>query len=236
MEKLRLAVIYFVDSNRKPIGIGFFVGPRVAISAAHTFTESVKVGTKRNGYFGKPHAGRTCKLVVNLIDRENDFIIFSIQSEEEDAEAYLEPAPVGQDPGVECILAAYQLGIHHELDELGKEPSLGVFSGAIIKAHERHFVYSAPSFAGNSGGAIILRGGQAIGMHIMTVNQAHELQRLKSLDEDEATTDDIVQHVNSVEKSVASLVEPLSSGALGLSISSVMGAYRSNQESKRSAS
>ena len=234
MEKLRLAIIYFVDSNQKPIGTGFFVSPRVAISAAHTFTQSVKVGTKRTGYFGKPHAGRTCQLVVDLIDRENDFIIFAIQGE--NAPQYLEPAPVGLDPGDECILVAYQLGLHHELEELGKEPSVGVFKGEITKAHERHFVYSAPSFAGDSGGAIILRGGQASGMHIMTVNQAHELQRLQSLDEDEATTGDIVQHVKSVEKSVASLIESLSSGALGLSISSVMAAHRSNQESKRSAS
>ena len=234
MEKLRLAIIYFVDSNRKPIGTGFFVSPRVAISAAHTFTQSVKVGTKRTGYFGKPHAGRTCQLVVDLIDRENDFIIFAIQGE--NAPQYLEPAPVGLDPGDECILVAYQLGLHHELEELGKEPSVGVFKGEITKAHERHFVYSAPSFAGDSGGAIILRGGQASGMHIMTVNQALELQRLQSLDEDEATTRDIVQHVKSVEKSVASLIESLSSGALGLSISSVMAAHRSNQKSKRSAS
>jgi hypothetical protein len=57
LEKLALAVIYFVDSKRKPIGTGFFVGPRVAISAAHTFTENPdKVGTTRTGYFGKPHA------------------------------------------------------------------------------------------------------------------------------------------------------------------------------------
>ena len=229
-------MIYFVDGNKKPIGTGFFVSPRVAISAAHTFTESVKIGTERTGYFGKPHVGRSCQLVVDLIDREHDFIIFVLKEGAGDAPEYLDPAPAGLDPGDECILVAYQLGIHHELEELGKEPSVGVFPGAITKAHERHFVCSAPSFAGDSGGAIILRGGQASGMHIMTVNQALELQRLKSLDEDEATTGDIVQHVNSVEKSVASLIESLSSGALGLSISSVMAAYQSNPETKRSAS
>jgi hypothetical protein len=191
----------------------------------------VTVGTKRTGYFGKPHTGKTCKLVVDLIDRGTDFIIFAIQGE--DAPKYLAPAPGDLEPGDECILVAYQLGIHDELEELGKEPSVGVFQGAITKAHERHFVYSAQSFAGDSGGAIILRGGQAIGMHIMTVNQARELQRLTSLDEDEATTGDIVRHVNSVEKSVASLIESLSSGALGLSVSSVMAAHPSNHKSKR---
>ena len=66
MDKLRLAVFYFKDSKKNPIGTGFFVSPKVAISAAHIFDESVKVGTKRTGYFGKPHAGRTCKLVVDF--------------------------------------------------------------------------------------------------------------------------------------------------------------------------
>jgi hypothetical protein len=116
-------------STKSQLAQVFVVGPRVAISAAHTFTKSVKVGTKRTGYFGKPHAGRTCKLVVDLIDRENDFIIFAIEGE--DAPKYLEPAPVGLDPGDECILVAYQLGMHDELEELGKEPSVGVFLGAI---------------------------------------------------------------------------------------------------------
>ena len=57
--------------------------------------------------------------------------------------------------------------------------------------------------------------------------------RAKRLDEDKATTGDIVRHVQSVEKSVASLIESLASGAVGLSVSSVMAAHPSNQGSKR---
>ena len=235
-EKLSLAVFYFVDGKKSPIGTGYFVDPRVAISAAHTFRESVKVGTTRTGYFGKPHNGKTCKLVVNLIDRVSDFIIFVLQKGAEEASAYLEPAPVGLEFGDQCILVAYQIGIHQELPELGKEPSVGVFQGAVIKGHDRHFVYSAPSFAGDSGGAIILRGGLAVGMHTMTVNQAKELRKLKELDVETAISGDIVQHVHSVEESVASLVESLNSGSLGISVSYIMAAYQSDQHSKRKAS
>jgi Trypsin len=243
-EKLSLAVIYFVDGDQKPIGTGYFVAPKVAISAAHTFKKDgkkmVKIGTTRTGYFGKPHHGKTCQVVVALIDWENDFVVFVLREGAEKAAAnlepaYLEPAPVRLDAGDECILVAYQIGIHEELPELGKEPSVGVFPGAITKAHDRHFVYSAPSFAGDSGGAIILRGGQAVGMHIMTVNQAIELRKLKELEQETATTSDIVQHVNSVEESVGSLIASLNSGSLGISISSVMEAYESNQDSKRKA-
>ena len=235
LEKLRLAVFYFVDGEGNPIGTGYFVAPRVAISAAHNFENSETIGTKITGYFGEPHHGKSCKLVVDLIDWKTDFIIFTLEGEEH-SPAYLEQAPMPLNPGDQCILVAYQLGIHDELKELGKEPSVGVFPAAVVKARERHFVYSAPSFAGDSGGAIILRGGQACGMHLMTVNEATELQRVNSLDENEATTGDIVQHVNSVQKSVASLIASLASGGLALSISSIMEAYSSNQESKRNAS
>jgi len=233
LDKLKSAVVYFVDKSRKPIGTGFFVSPNIAISAAHTFIESTKVGTKRTGYFGKPHIGRTCQLVVDFIDWTNDFIVF-VTPDGREATEYLAPASVSLEAGDECILVAYQIGIHDELKELGKEPSVGVFQGAITKAHNRHFVYSAPSFAGDSGGAIILRGGQAIGMHIMTVNQASELQRLASLNTEEVTTGDLADHVNSIEESVGSLIQSLSSGALGLSISAIMAAYQSEPKRKGS--
>ena len=59
LETLRGAVFYVVDSNRKPIGTGFFVSPTLAVSATHTFPDSIKVGTKRTGYFGKPNSGKT---------------------------------------------------------------------------------------------------------------------------------------------------------------------------------
>lgn len=232
LNKLRSALFYFVDGTRKPIGTGFFISPTVAVSAAHIFTESTKVGATRTVLFGKPLTGKTCKLRVNYIDRENDFIIFVIEHKEDQATEYLDIALESLDTGDQCILAAFQFGIHDEFPELGKEPSVGIFLGVVAKAHARHFAYSAPSFAGDSGGAIIFRNGKAVGMHVMTVNQAHELRRLKSLDED-PNTGELIAHVNSVEKSVNSLIESLSSGALGISISCVMTALHNLGGSKR---
>ena len=231
LETLRGAVFYVIDTNRKPIGTGFFVSPTLAVSAAHTFPDSMKVGTKRTGYFGKPNSGKTCRLVVDIIDKANDFVIFEIEAGTEEATKYLDPAPVSLDAGDEVILVAYQIGIHEELKELGKVPSIGVFPAAVAKAHDRHFAYIAPSFAGDSGGAIIFRGGQAAGMHIMTVNQALELKRLGSLDE-HAATGEVAAHVDSVEQSVNSIIESLSSGALAISVSAIMAAHAS-KDSKR---
>lgn len=231
LETLRGAVFYVIDTNRKPIGTGFFVSPTLAVSAAHIFPDAMVVGTKRTGYFGKPNNGKTCRLVVDFIDKANDFVVFEIEAGTEEATKYLDPAPVSLDAGDEVILVAYQIGIHEELKELGKEPSIGVFRAAVAKAHDRHFAYSAPSFAGDSGGAIIFRGGQATGMHIMTVNQALELKRIGSLDE-HATTGEVEAHVDSVEQSVNSIIESLSSGALAISVSAIMAAHAS-KDSKR---
>jgi hypothetical protein len=95
-EKLSLAVIYFVDGDQKPIGTGYFIAPKVAISAAHTFQKNEKklvtIGTMRTNYFGKPHHGKTCQLVVALIDWENDFVVFVLWEGAEKVAAYLEPA------------------------------------------------------------------------------------------------------------------------------------------------
>jgi hypothetical protein len=41
-EKLSLAVIHFIDGDQKPIGTGYFIAPKVAISAAHTFQKRKK--------------------------------------------------------------------------------------------------------------------------------------------------------------------------------------------------
>ena len=71
-------------------------------------------------------------------------------------------------------------------------------------------------------------------MHITTVNQALELQRLRSLDADRATVGEISEYITSVEESVGFFIESLSSGALGLSISSIMAAYQSGSKRKSS--
>lgn len=234
-EKLKLSVFYFIDKARKPIGTGFFVSSNIAVSSAHTFSKTTKVGAKRTGYFGRPNEGKKCQLIVDFIDWENDFIVFVAQSGHQ-SPSYLTPTSESLQLGDECILVAYQIGLHNDLEELGKEPTAGVFLGAITKRHERHFVYSCPSFAGDSGGAIILHDGEVFGIHIMTVNEANELQRLKSLEtgaDDEDNLDmkmkELTKHVISVEKSVNSLVDSLNSGALGLSISAIMAAYESQK-------
>ena len=183
-----------------------------------------------------PNAKLNCSLVVDFIDRPNDVIVFKIQEGAEDSAAYLDPAVDIPEISDECVMLAYQIGIHEEVKEMGKELSVGAFQGSVVKTHERHFVYSCPSFAGDSGGAIIFSGGQVFGMHIETVNQALERRRLGSLDEEAATSQELAQRAAAVEQSVDSLIASLSSGAIGISMTAIMAAYRESVRKKRRGS
>ena len=134
---------------------------------------------------------------------------------------FLDPSHISLAPGVSCVLVAFQIGLHDDLKDLDDKLSVGVFPASIAKAHDRHFVYLAPSFAGDSGGAIILRNGSASGIHIETVNQVRERLRVDSL-KDDAQTGENISYLRDVEASVDSLTSALSSGALGISVSTVM--------------
>lgn len=99
------------------------------------------------------------------------------------------------------------------MKDLDPDLSIGVFKGEIAKLYPRHFVYQCPSFAGDSGGAIVLRDGRAVGIHQETVIQARE--RIKQADLD------VDARLESVEASVDELIRSLSSGSIGLQLSAI---------------
>lgn len=75
---------------------------------------------------------------------------------------FLEISRVPLQPGKNCILAAFQIGIQQDMKDLDPDLSVGVFKGEISKLYPRHFVYQCPSFAGDSGGAVVLRDGKLL--------------------------------------------------------------------------
>lgn len=191
----------------------------------HRLSPDYEEGTKVTGYFGRPHADQSCDFMLDFIDRANDFAVLVLEADKARCDTFLNPSHISLAPGISCVLVAFQIGLHNDLKDLDDKLSVGVFPASIAKAHDRHFVYLAPSFAGDSGGAIILQNGTAIGIHIETVNQARERLRVDSLQDDAQTEDIIISHLKDVEASVDSLTSALSSGALGISVSSIMAAY-----------
>ena len=106
------------------------------------------------------------------------------------------------------------IGIQDDLKNLDPNLSVGVFKGEISKLYPRHFVYQCPSFAGDSGGAVVLKNGRVVGIHQETVIQARErIQRRVALDTD--------SRLESVDASVDELLGSLSSGSIGLQLNAI---------------
>lgn len=226
-EKLTASVFFLRDAKGTAIGTGYILSSDIALTVAHNFPDGTAEGTEVLGCFGRPHQNKTCEFRVDLIDFNFDVCVLARHGGEPFS-VFLNPSLESLVPGKECILAAFQIGLQEDLNDLDTQHSVGIFRGNISKAHPRHFVYDCPTFAGDSGGAIIFYNGNAFGVHVETVNQARERRRLQSL-EDNKSTKNIVAHLEEVEASVDSLISSLSSGALGISVSSILAEYESRK-------
>lgn len=133
-------------------------------------------------YFGKPNEKVIHKLRITVVNIRLDYCALEIVGEG----IFLDFLEISTDPlqtGKQCILAAFQIGIQDDLQYLDPSLSVGVFRGEIAKLYPRHFVYQCPTFAGDSGGAVVLKNGRVIGIHRETVIQAQErIQHGEDLD------------------------------------------------------
>ena len=241
-DKLTASVFFLVDGENNPIGTGFLVDSGLAVTVAHNFKDEkgrqfAQEGTEVDGHFGRPHLKQVVKLKVEFLDFVNDVCVLSGGP----FVNFLSPVLETLKAGTKCILAAFQIGLHKDVAHLDTSLSLGVFKGAVSKAHARHFVYDCPSFSGDSGGALILSNGNVVGIHVETVNEARERLRLQDVDSDiesikelNRRVQDVQARVEDVAKSVNSLTDSLSSGAIGISISSVLATYHSAEAKKSS--
>lgn len=212
-EKLTKAVCFFRDQGNSPIGTGFAISPTIVYSVAHNFLNP-SVGKEVICIFGKPNQHIIRRLKISRVDIRMDYCILDIVTGEMDLPDCLEVSNAPLEPGKNCILAAFQIGIQQDLKDLDPDVSVGVFKGEIAKLYPHHFVYQCPSFAGDSGGAIVLRDGRAVGIHQETVIQAQErIQHGEDLDAD--------ARLESVEASVEELIRSFSSGSIGLQLSAI---------------
>ena len=214
-EKLTAAVCFFSDeeNKNKPIGAGFAISETTVYSVAHNFPESA-VGMEMSCHFGKPNQHLVRRLRISEVDHRLDYCVLRTLSGEATLPNFLEISTAPLQSGRNCILAAFQIGIQNDLNYLDPHLSVGIFKGEISKLYPRHFVYQCPSFAGDSGGAVVLRGGKVIGIHQETVIQARErIQHGVDLDVD--------ARLESVEASIDELLRSLSGGSIGLQLMAI---------------
>lgn len=212
-EKPTSAVCFFQHDDDSPIGTGFAVSTDTIFNAAHNFPNPT-AGNQVLCHFGKQHQQVTRRLEISHVNENLDYCILTICDGEPDLPGHLVVAGTTLKVGKTCILAAFQIGIQQDLKDLDPELSVGIFKGEIAKLYPRHFVYQCPTFADDSGGAIVLRNGMVVGIHQETVNQAGE--RLA-----QAEFRDSSSRSDSIEESLEQLTMSFSSGSVGLRISAI---------------
>lgn len=214
-ENLEKSVFFLTDDGRasgKALGVGFCVGNKnKAITSYHNLT-TPQVGTRVRGFFGAPYIGQFLDMEITYESATLDFVVLQIISSSFPHKS-LPVCKIIPTRGTDCILVAFQISLVEQLiPDITTHHSVGVYRGAVVRVHNQHFAYDAPSFSGDSGGAVIVQGGQVIGMHIETINQAREhVQRASST---------VNGHLNDVEASVDSLTQGLSSGCIALKAAS----------------
>lgn len=211
LARLKASVFLLTDNNRQdgnPIGVGFCIGHnKKAVTARHNLPANVRLGSRIRGFFGPPHTGNSLTMEITYLSVPLDLIILTIEHATF-AHQSLEIDPIGPEEGDECVLAAFQISLVQQLQpDVANAHAVGICRASIMRIHQRHLVYECPSFAGDSGGALIFSDGVVIGMHIETVNQA--LERL-------GRTNSISDRLDDVERSVDSMIQGLSSGNIGV--------------------
>ncbi|PRP75691.1 hypothetical protein PROFUN_15399 [Planoprotostelium fungivorum] len=176
IELIKKSVFYFSE-NGSPIGVGFCVENQdTAVSAAHLWKVNnqpiIKCGDVVTGYFAPPYDGETIELRVDAVDFRLDVIKFQVIRRSSTAtEAFLPVHHRVLEFGTQCVLVAFQIGMEREMKDINPNTTMGIVEGSVWKIHPRHLSYSCPSFDGDSGGALILRSGEVVGIHVESISQ-----------------------------------------------------------------
>jgi hypothetical protein len=181
-----------------PIGVCFFVSKQCAVTCCHNVTQ------KRLRSFGWCRSN-SIVLRLRLVFKSKDDDYAMLELEQGDAPAFLEPTDDKPEIGAQFILASYSIGIMEHIEEEFKL-SITVSSAQINKVSANHVIYQAPTYAGDSGSALVLRGGKVFGIHLASVNQASERLRVQG---DKA-------RMTAAEDSIDHLIRGTAQGAVGL--------------------
>jgi V8-like Glu-specific endopeptidase len=187
-----------VTESFHPIGVCFFVSKHRAVTCCHNVT------LKRLRSFVWCRSNSDV-LRLRLVFKSNDDDYAILDLEQGDAPAFLEPTDDKPEIGAQFILASYSIGImEHIKDEF--KLSISVSSAQINKVSANHVVYQAPTYAGDSGSALVLLGGKVFGIHLASVNQANERLRVQGAKE----------RMTAAEASIDQLIQGTAQGAVGL--------------------
>ena len=191
-------------SGGEPVGIGVLCGSAgSAVTACHNLRGAVTGSLVYGKVFpsaGENSAPVPLTLKIVHLNPELDYAILHVvkpRAYPHFLTCYTGPLG-GVTGGAALALCAFQQTIQEDLDEQFSS-GLGVMSanGVRLSPHARHLLYSCITYAGDSGGALLMHDGELVGVHLDFVNALREgLARKASVDE----------RLSGVEGSLAALV------------------------------
>jgi hypothetical protein len=201
-------MLSLTDSD-DPVGAGVFFERGRAVTAAHNLP-ALRVECVF-GSFGTDSASEAPRRFgLRVVSRDDELDVAVLVCEC----AYVHPhflTPFHGKPsmltGETMVLCAFQLALREDLPDF--DACMGVMPACGIKvsAAQRHVAYSCTTWAGDSGGALLLHDGELVGIHLALVNALHDtLERKLAVDE----------QLDSVEASLNELVRGVSNGCVAL--------------------
>lgn len=149
------------------------------------------------------------------LDAKLDVAVLRLSAGERPSAHFLTvPRSIGVAPGDKgMFLVTCNIRMATEAPDIA---SVGIawHQARIVSLHPNNFVYDSVVFDGDSGGAVVVsRTGAVVGLHCELVNAARELITHK---------EDAGERLNTIERSVKSLIHGSSSGCVGLRLDSAI--------------
>ncbi|GLD95849.1 hypothetical protein PINS_up004527 [Pythium insidiosum] len=189
----------------KGVGMGVFFSATLAVTCDHNLTEQDTVGS--SVYLALKD--EMVDVVVVARNAELDFAILKSSK----PRSFIAPwngDTEDLESRCDLVLASFRLGFNVDEYQEPYKGKLGFAPAACIaiSSHKRHIVFSCPTYAGDSGAALIVKDGCLVGIHQETINALREEIDRKKLVKD---------RLNDVEESLDNIARSgLAQGCLGL--------------------
>jgi hypothetical protein len=194
-----------LSSRGVAVGVGVFYKAGCAVTANHILPASLAVGQPVYGVVHGSSADeeKCLKLCITQRDAALDYALLSCPEYDQ----FYVPPFTGEKVSLLMALCTFKLAVEDYLPEFGRGLAVMPAFGVGLGKHGRHIVYTSITWAGDSGSALLLHGGELVGIHLEVVNVAREALRQNT---------DFGVRLDDVESSVGDLIASVAEGYIAL--------------------
>lgn len=179
----KASVFYLLDDNNTGVGVGVFFSETRAVTADHNLLDRHSIGSGVEAII--PAHREQLRLTVRARFPDDGFAILESARSHAFIPPYEEPPQVVEEEEVEgedLVLTGYRIGLEGNAPHFSSRLGFTKASSIAFSAHRRHLFYQCPTYAMDSGAALLLKDGRLIGIHQEAVNALRErLAREKTI-------------------------------------------------------